>query len=276
MPTETIVSKKVSSNGRKEDMKRLRFYPWRAGSESLRFLTEALPQAKILHRTNSTYTPRKGDIVVNWGSSELPRFLCGTVVVLNDQAFVAEASNKLRCLSVLKVNNVSTVPFTGSKKLAEEWIDAGYKVVARRILCGSGGNGIELAETRDDLIHAPLYTRYVKKTHEYRVHVLRNGEEVTFHVQQKRTRIGEDADYEIRNLEGGWVYCTDGVEADQSVLDCARDATIALGLDFAAVDIIWNKTHGRSYVLEVNTAPGLMGRTVEVYADYFKGWIDEP
>jgi glutathione synthase/RimK-type ligase-like ATP-grasp enzyme len=43
-----------------------------------------------------------------------------------------------------------------------------------------------------------------------------------------------------------------------------------LGLDFGAVDIIWNKKQDRYYVLEVNTAPGLEGETVVRYANAFK------
>jgi D-alanine-D-alanine ligase-like ATP-grasp enzyme len=37
-------------------------------------------------------------------------------------------------------------------------------------------------------------------------------------------------------------------------------------LDFGAVDVIWNEKQQRAYVLEVNTAPGLEGQTVDDYA----------
>ena len=43
----------------------------------------------------------------------------------------------------------------------------------------------------------------------------------------------------------------------------------ALKLDFGAVDIIRAK-NGKLYVLEVNTAPGLEERKLQIYADYFK------
>jgi glutathione synthase/RimK-type ligase-like ATP-grasp enzyme len=44
-------------------------------------------------------------------------------------------------------------------------------------------------------------------------------------------------------------------------------AVSALGLDFGAVDIIWNEREDKCYVLEVNTAPGLQGSTLENYAN---------
>ena len=47
----------------------------------------------------------------------------------------------------------------------------------------------------------------------------------------------------------------------------AIDSVAALRLDFGAVDIIWNKRHDRYYTLEVNTAPGLEGTTLERYSN---------
>ena len=41
------------------------------------------------------------------------------------------------------------------------------------------------------------------------------------------------------------------------------------GLYFGAVDMIWNAYKKQGYVLEINTAPGLEGQTVENYAEHF-------
>jgi D-alanine-D-alanine ligase-like ATP-grasp enzyme len=46
-------------------------------------------------------------------------------------------------------------------------------------------------------------------------------------------------------------------------------AVAAVGLDFGAVDIIWNQTQDRCYVLEINTAPGLCNTTCQKYAEAF-------
>jgi D-alanine-D-alanine ligase-like ATP-grasp enzyme len=43
------------------------------------------------------------------------------------------------------------------------------------------------------------------------------------------------------------------------------------GLDFGAVDVIWNAQKEKPYVLEINTAPGLEGQTIADYAAFFSG-----
>jgi D-alanine-D-alanine ligase-like ATP-grasp enzyme len=50
----------------------------------------------------------------------------------------------------------------------------------------------------------------------------------------------------------------------------ACDAIINLGLDFGAVDIIYNEKNNRWVVLEVNTAPGLSGETLNRYVEMIK------
>jgi D-alanine-D-alanine ligase-like ATP-grasp enzyme len=49
----------------------------------------------------------------------------------------------------------------------------------------------------------------------------------------------------------------------------AIKAVNCLGLYFGAADVIWNDKEQRAYVLEVNTAPGLEGTTLENYANAF-------
>ena len=49
----------------------------------------------------------------------------------------------------------------------------------------------------------------------------------------------------------------------------ATKAVAALGLDFGAVDVIYNEKYGRAYVLEVNTAPGLGEGIAIMYARVF-------
>ena len=48
-----------------------------------------------------------------------------------------------------------------------------------------------------------------------------------------------------------------------------------LGLDFGAVDVIWNEHESKAYVLEINTAPGLEGSTVEDYKEFFNRAVTE-
>ena len=119
--------------------------------------------------------------------------------------------------------------------------------------------------TGEQVVQAPLYTKYVKKKSEFRVHVFDNE---VIHVQEKRRRAGvEDVDNQIRNHDNGWVFCVQNVEAPADVTDQALRAVRAAGVDFGAVDVIYNQKKNEAYVLEINTAPGLEGTTLEKYAD---------
>jgi hypothetical protein len=122
------------------------------------------------------------------------------------------------------------------------------------------------------LVNAPLYTQYVKKKHEYRVHALRKpGKNTqTIITQRKAKKNGvEDANFMVRNLANGFVYLIDNNPPD-CVVDEAKKALESTGLAFGAVDVIFNEHQNRAYVLEVNTAPGLEERTAEAYAKAFK------
>ncbi|HEY6020587.1 MAG TPA: hypothetical protein VIY48_12065, partial [Candidatus Paceibacterota bacterium] len=143
-------------------------------------------------------------------------------------------------------------------------------IVARKVLTGFGGAGIVLHDPGTDLSNdnSPLYVRYKKKKHEYLVHVL-NGQVIDCTWKRKRADFEGEHNTKIRNLAGGWVYCRDEIEIPQDLYEQAIKAVNALGLDFGAVDIIWNKKENKSYVLEVNTAPGLTGTTLQRYSEAF-------
>ena len=49
--------------------------------------------------------------------------------------------------------------------------------------------------------------------------------------------------------------------------DLAINAVKAVGYKYGAVDLIYNEKRNQCYVLEVNSRPGLMGTTLDRYAD---------
>jgi glutathione synthase/RimK-type ligase-like ATP-grasp enzyme len=115
------------------------------------------------------------------------------------------------------------------------------------------------------VVDAPLYTKYIKKADEYRVHVF-DGEVIDVQQKRKRQEVeNEDVDYQIRNSTGGWVFCRAEVDIPDICLSMARRAVSALGLTFGAVDIGYNRREDMAYVFEVNTAPGLEGTTLDTY-----------
>lgn len=149
-------------------------------------------------------------------------------------------------------------------------INDGKTVVCRTILNGHSGAGIVLASTEEELVDAPLYTEYIPKKEEYRVHVF-NGEVI--HVSRKARRKDvpdENVNWKIRNHNNGFIFQHENFELPD---ECNVQALLAvkdLGLDFGAVDIIWNDKQQKAYVLEVNTAPGIEGKTLDAYVNAFK------
>lgn len=144
-------------------------------------------------------------------------------------------------------------------------------MLGRTKLNGHSGAGIVLAAREEDVPeNCPLYVRYIKKKHEYRVHVAFGK---VIDVQQKKKRVDYDGtvDYAVRNHHTGWVYCRDEVSIPESCVGYCLLAIAALSLDFGAVDVIYNAHHNSYTVLEINTAPGLEGTSVENYANCFYG-----
>lgn len=244
-------------------------WPYKLGSAGAKELANALKTKRV--RSVGKYRPRHGDLVVNWGNAGTPVWpYRGGLVLLNFPAAVNIAGNKLLAFEAMKHSGVNVPEFAVSKAAITESVQVEGKkfkpVILRYKLRGTSGEGILYCETKEELDAAPaapLYVEYIKKTAEYRVHVFR-GKVIDY--AEKRKRKGVDVEAKVRNLQNGWVFCRDGVELPEACSAEAIKAVNAVGLDFGAVDVIYNKVRG-TYVLEVNTAPGLTGTTIKSYAD---------
>lgn len=152
------------------------------------------------------------------------------------------------------------------------------KIVERHDLTGHSGNGIRIS-TRETLSEAPLYTVYMKKVSEFRVHFFRtSATNVELHISAKRQRINSlelTPSFEVRNIHNGWVYCTrdiqdiPGFNKTKQVAVTFLDRLIPYlpNCICGAVDIIYNRRADAAIVLEVNTAPGAEGFTAKWYAN---------
>ena len=247
----------------------LYLYPYNPHSVSARNLARALRIKRIKHE-NSKFRVGAHNTVVNWGSSSLPNDIIEACGVVNIPEAVGLCTNKLKFFEFIFATFPTYIPsFTTNYDVAANWIMHGKTVVVRELLNGSGGEGITLAKTIEDLSQAPLYTQYIPKREEYRVHVFEN---VVIDIQRKaRVSITEDEDvnWQIRNHDNGFIYAREDISVPEAVLEMSKEIVPTLGLHFGAVDIIWNEKRGRPYVLEVNTAPGLEGTTLEIYTEVF-------
>lgn len=242
----------------------MKLYAYKNGSASAKALCEKLNIKRIKHEGKKIHVP----FLINWGSSFIKRELTYDVV-LNDPKNVAIAANKLETFKALAEANVSTPAWTVDKEDVKRWIQEGNTAFARTKLTGHSGEGIEIIEEEDEIVNAPLYTKYVPKKHEYRIHVFHGH---AFFVQRKARKKEVPADevnWKIRNHGNGFIFAHQDIDVDEACKKLASDAVRAVGLDFGAVDIIWNEKQNKFYVLEINTACGLEGTTLEKYVDEF-------
>lgn len=163
-------------------------------------------------------------------------------------------------------DGVSHPPFTTSPDEVRN-LDA-RTVFARTLVNSTNGRGIMEFDIADDMVvpRAPLYTAYIPKKAEYRVHVFKGQ---VIDVQQKKKRKGfeDERNTRVRNVANGYVYCRDGIEPPAGINDLAISAVVACGYDYGAVDIIYNEKRNQCYVLEVNSRPGLLGTTLQRYCE---------
>jgi hypothetical protein len=240
-------------------------------SEGSSELATRLGIPRIKH-DGSKFRPTSDKIILNWGATtdRFPDYLL-TCQVINRPENVDLAVDKLKTFRKFREREVPSPEFTDNREIAIEWLNNGDMVFARTQLRAHSGRGIvildpEFPDTWDVL--AELYVKYMKKKDEFRIHVLR-GEVID--VQRKGLRSdlqdSENVNYKVRNLANGFIYVrNDGRAVPECVRTVGISAVSALGLDFGAADVIYNERQNAAYALEVNTAPGLQGTTVENYA----------
>jgi len=202
--------------------------------------------------------------VVNWGNPTT--FNCAHEVrVINNPLHVRHASNKLVALQIMQNAAVRVPEFVTAVPAKGMWL-------ARTVLTGSCGDGIVVVREKDEnKVVAPLYTKYIKKSDELRIHVA-FGKAIFVQFKKRQSGAEQTADQKlIRNHDNGWVFCPRPLaDAPNDSVAQALLAVAALQLDFGAVDIVINKDDGLPYVLEINTAPGIESPTLaEAYKTAF-------
>lgn len=258
-------------------MARYRILPYRQGSRSAQALAEAFG-GRVLRLHGSRFIPRRDDLIINWGNTEEREFPCR---VLNPYNVIRRATNKrvfFDCMSNEGFGECIPPYWVNAEDIPEDAFENGGKVVCRTVLAGHSGEGIIIASSEEELVPAPLYVKYIKKADEYRVHLGKIGDDIFLIAHQRKARRDgvpdQDVNWQVRNLLGGFIFVRTGYVLPEAVFDVASRSLQATGLDFGAVDVIYNARQARAYVLEVNTAPGLEGQTPGDYADFFRNLIN--
>lgn len=256
-------------------MKRIVILPYKMESGSAKDLADALGVRRVY--PDRLYKPRSNDLIVNWGYSSFPQFLsnlsdsrASEIDILNQPEAVKIASNKLLALQRLKEAGIAIPRFTPDKLEASRKFGTVY---ARTVLNGNSGEGIIYVPDQEMLPDAPLYVEGLKTKAEYRVHVF--GGQVISYAKKMR-----DLDYpngepneNIRSHNNGWVFCRDGLRRLERIEHLAIEAVSCLGLDFGGVDIVRDEDNN-CFVLEVNTACGIEGQTLQAYVEAIQNYAN--
>ena len=255
--------------------KRVIIVPYKLASQGAKKLSQSLqdrlniPVLRV-GNTSTKYQPRWTDYVINWGCTKEwpwinnnPKFAHQTVCNKLEFFQKVEAHNKVFPKAFVNVPEWTENPNTA--------IDWNKDYFARTILNGHSGAGIYMYYAGETPCKAPLYVQYKKKKQEFRVHVFKDGHTFTvIDVTQKKKRKGfENVNTKIRNHKNGWVYAREDIVEPKDLRIQALNAAYCSDLAFAAVDIIYNEHEDKCYVLEVNTAPGIDGTTLEKYTEAF-------
>jgi len=249
-------------------------YPYNLYSESARELSFSLSDLKCKRvREKGNYSFQvKNHMILNWGNPRIPKWWKeknyiyrdnNIMLFCNNPESVAKAQNKHVALECM-LNKVRIPSFTTFKDVAQRWIKKDRVAVARTLLRGCGGRGIYLVDNENHLPDCALYTRYVKKSAEYRIHIFMGN---VLHMQKKMLRNGSEGNnFQIRNYNNGWIFGSKNIAVPQDVVEQALLAVKALNLDFGAVDVGWQEKSQKAFVYEVNTAPALEGTTLDLYS----------
>ena len=244
-------------------------FPYKLASLSCKALADAMELTRI-KPINSAYKPKQEDVIINWGShNEAINQLASNLRVINHPSNVEAASNKLSAFRALTDAGINVPVYFTPDRFNQIPEAKRNKLYARTLLESHSGNGIHVVDYAGFQAlgnQVKLVTLPVDNTSEWRVHVV-NGR-VIF-VQKKAKPTGTDANPDIKTHAHGWIFKHMDIKPPQSMQNLAINAVAALGLDFGAVDIAYNKNTKTSTVFEINTAPGLEGETINAYRDAF-------
>lgn len=240
-------------------------YPYTSLSAGSILLSEEL-DGKRVKLANSNYVYKPDHVLINWGNGN-----CPYPQALNPASAILPVIDKKRFFQVLEGTGL-TPPCAYTKAAAA---NLSYPIVCRTSVEGHDGQGIVIAETATQLVTCGLYTQYIDKTSEYRIHVGRNqtGEIVIIGRQKKYKTDAFTGDQRIwtgNETKFSWIE-----SAYPQVIYAAKQAFAKFPeLTFGAFDIVYNNSTETAYVLEINSAPMLNADAVKAYADFFRTFVN--
>ena len=206
-------------------------------------------------RASKRYLPRRRNFIINYGQRCEYANLNRNVIF--DKLAVSLMLNEAK-ISIPRI-------FLKGEAIPDEV----FPLLARKRYHSQGRDIIYIhdREQLDNDLEDYMYdflVEYVNKTSEYRVHFLRDYDTL---VSVKFNPNG-DGDPIVRSHQNKWNQINYDREWKDALIELAKKTMDVLGYDFGAIDII--RKGQKLYVLEINTAPGLEDRKLNIYAQYFR------
>lgn len=242
--------------------------PYKWASRGARDLSIALGATRVPYIPLNARIMTSRDTLINWGNTVLPEAFMGIGVgIINHPNGVGKVTDKIKFFN--GADNFRVPEWTTDRATAQRWIDENEEIVVCRLLTrASGGRGIEVVD-EGPLPPAPLYTKFVPNDREFRIHFM--ASEIILKQEKKKKRDWSGVrDPYIRNHSNGYVLAFRDIDVPEDVMDQANRAIMDFDLDFGAIDIIYDRDAEKAYVLEINTAPGITGNTLEIYKNAFR------
>lgn len=250
-------------------MSRFMVYPYKMVSEGAIALANGLGALRI-RLDGSTFVPAEDHVVVNWGvGGTIRNFAPATVINPNVDICI----NKKLFFQRMEGHNI-TPRFALSREEARRHLS--FPVVCRTRIEGADGAGIVIANSREELVEAALYTQLIDKTDEYRVHVgrLPNGEIRLICAQKKRTLAAH-----VGPIWTGDTTVFDWCNPTDLPINVLRVTEAAMEqmpeLHFGGFDTVYESGGTNAYVVEVNSAPMMTPQTVVKYVAFFKEFAEQ-
>lgn len=207
--------------------------------------------------------PRIGASITFYGTAVIRQFEMMGVFSLNESVSIARSRDKLRSLQILSRKGLG-LPVTGfahSTKMTQELIKlVGGAPLVVKLLEGTQGKGVVLAETNsaaESVIDAfremdanILVQEFIKEARGSDIRCFVVGDQVVAAMM----RTAKPGEFRSNLHRGGTAKV---IEITKEERQAALDATKALGLNLAGVDML--RSARGPLIMEVNSSPGLNG-----------------
>lgn len=168
--------------------------------------------------------------------------------------------------------NIACPDFTADLNEANQWVQAGRLVFGRN---GNHEKGLDIvAPDSPEWAKKDFWTTVIPAEREYRIHIF-DGQLIHQSLKElnPNARPSRTDGLPIRNTSTGYSY-NHNFNPPVAAVELAKRAVDELGYLWGAVDILEDKAGG-SYVLEVNSAPGMGDPTAIAYADAIKRYTQK-